>query len=203
MQMSSPDPAPLFWAALWRWRWIRNDSLKDRCITKVIHRVFSGSDVGSKWWLHLLHPTIKHFNRLGDILVYICSGGETMADWWQLTQGGSKVKRYCHSNNRGRSLSVWCHTDRHLRSAWFEKGESIKRDKKNTGWIFIIIGCLCTHCQPTFQFIQLVKVHVTSNDPFNLNNKKPIINQFLFVLTGESEMHKYISQMTTIITIIL
>ncbi len=32
-------------------------------------------------------------NRLGAILVYSCSGIETMADWSQLTQGGSKVKR--------------------------------------------------------------------------------------------------------------
>ncbi len=34
----------------------------------------------------------KHFNRLGNIIDYTCSGVETMADWWQLTQGGSKVK---------------------------------------------------------------------------------------------------------------
>ncbi len=64
-------------------------------VTKVIHCVFSGSDVGSKWQLlcSLLHSTTKHLNHLGAILVYICSGGETRVDWWQHTQGGSKVKR--------------------------------------------------------------------------------------------------------------
>ncbi len=41
--------------------------------------LFSSSDDGSKWWLlcSLLHPIIKNLNRLGVILVYICSGDET------------------------------------------------------------------------------------------------------------------------------
>ncbi len=44
--------------------------------------LFSGSDDGSKWQLlcSLLHTTTKHLNRLGVILVYICSGGETTDD---------------------------------------------------------------------------------------------------------------------------
>ncbi len=58
--------------------------------TKVmlILSVFSSSDVGSKWRLlySLLHPTTKHFNRLiGDILVFPCTGVDTMADSSQLT----------------------------------------------------------------------------------------------------------------------
>ncbi len=47
--------------------------------------VFSGSDVGTKWWLlcSLLHPTTKHLNRLiWDDLVFPCTGVDTMADWW-------------------------------------------------------------------------------------------------------------------------
>ncbi len=89
-----------------RWGWITNDSREQtfrqigiHSLQILIHCVFSSSDVGSKWKLlcSLLHPT-KHINRLiGDILVYICSGVETMADWWQLTQGGSKVRRPCRS----------------------------------------------------------------------------------------------------------
>ncbi len=74
--------------------------------TNIIFCVFSGSDVGSKWWLlcSLLHPTKEHLNRLGDILVYTCPGIETMADFVQLTQGGSKVKTLVSINNRGRGL---------------------------------------------------------------------------------------------------
>ncbi len=40
------------------------------------------SDVGSKWRLlcSSLHPTKKHLNRLGDILVYTWSGVKTVTD---------------------------------------------------------------------------------------------------------------------------
>ncbi len=46
----------------------------------VIQCVFKGSDARSNWRLlrSLLHPTTEYLNRLGDILVYICSGGETI-----------------------------------------------------------------------------------------------------------------------------
>ncbi len=40
--------------------------------------------------------------------------------------------------------------------------------KNNTGWIFIIIGWLCSHWQDTFQFKQHVKVNFASDDPFNI-----------------------------------
>ncbi len=48
--------------------------------TNKSNPLFSGSDVGSKWQLlcSLLHPTTKHLNSYGAILVYIGSGGETM-----------------------------------------------------------------------------------------------------------------------------
>ncbi len=88
--------------------------------------VFSGSDVGSKWRLlySLLHPTTKHLNRLiWDILVFPCTGVDTMADWWQLTQGGSKVRRSCQSTILEAACAELHHSDRNLRTAWFEKGD--------------------------------------------------------------------------------
>ncbi len=64
--------------------------------------------------------------------------------------------------------SVW----RHGQMARFEKAVKILVDKKKkSGWIFIIIGWLCTHCQHTFQFKQLVKVHVALYDPFKVEKK--------------------------------
>ncbi len=105
--------------------------------TNAIHCVFSGSDVGNKCRLlcSLLHPTTKHINRLGVILVYTCSGVETMGDWWQLTQDRSDVTQ-----------------TKKRRTAWFEKGVMILVDKKKhkkTGWIFIITGWLCTYTANT------------------------------------------------------
>ncbi len=65
-----------------------------------------------------------------------------MADSSQLTQGGSKVRRSCQSNIVGAACAELRHSDRNLR---FEKG-----DLKNlTGWIFIIIGWMCTHTSNT------------------------------------------------------
>ncbi len=47
---------------------------------------------------------------VGAIFVYSCSGVETMADCLQLTQGGSKLKRYCQSTIVGGALpSVTSH----------------------------------------------------------------------------------------------
>ncbi len=82
--------------------------------------VFSGSDVGSKWWLlySLLHPTTKHLNRLiWDIL----SSPAPEADSSQLTQGGSKVRWSCQSTIVGGACTELRHSDRNLRTAWFEK----------------------------------------------------------------------------------
>ncbi len=63
----------------------------------------------------------KHLNRFGDILVSICSGVKTMADWWQLTQGGSKVKLQCQSTIVGGACAEQRHSAKNLRSAWYEK----------------------------------------------------------------------------------
>ncbi len=122
--------------------------------------VFSSSDVGSKWWLlySLLHPTTIHLNHLiRDILVFPCTGVNTMADSSQLTQDGSKVKRSCQSTIVGGACTELRHSDRNLRTAWFEK-----KDFK-----IGIFGTLCgfyhysmdvyTHFKHTIMFKQLEK----------------------------------------------
>ncbi len=107
-------------------RQIGDHSIPFKIKVTLILCVFSGSDVGSKWRLlySLLHPTTKHLNRLiGDVLVFPCTGVDTMADWWQLNQGGSKVRRPCQSTIVGATCTELSHSDRNLRTAWFEKGD--------------------------------------------------------------------------------
>ncbi len=129
--------------------------------TNIIHYVFSGSDVWSKWWLlcSLLHPTTKHLNRLGAILVNNRSSIKTMADCWQLTQCRSVIKPKTDATVNQQSWEGPVQnylSAKNLRSAWYEKGVWIYRDfKKSTGWIFIIIGWLCTYT---------VKTHFSSNN---------------------------------------
>lgn len=103
--------------------------------------IHCGSDVGSKWRLLclLIHSTTEHLNRsIGDILVYICSGGETVVDWWQLTQGGSKV--ICQSSlcwDAAVNQTMWegpyCVTSQRQASeiGQYEEGVEILVDKKN------------------------------------------------------------------------
>ncbi len=46
----------------------------------------------------LLQPTTKHYHRLiWDVLVFPCTGVDTMVDNSQLTQGGSNVRQSCQS----------------------------------------------------------------------------------------------------------
>ncbi len=123
--------------------------------TKVtlIHCVFSGSDVGSKWWLlySLLHPSTKHLNHLiWDIL----SSPAPEADSSQLTQGGSKVRRSCQSTIVGGACTELHHSDRNLRTAWVEKG-----DIKKKHWVdfYHYRVDVYTHFQHTFMFKQHVK----------------------------------------------
>ncbi len=85
--------------------------------------LFSRSDDGSKWLLlsSLLHPTTKHHNRLGVILVYICSGGEITDDsslraGLRLDTSAVCAETLLSINNRGRGLR---------QTARLEKGENI------------------------------------------------------------------------------
>ncbi len=64
----------------------------------------------------------------------------------QFTQGGSKVRRSCQSTIVGGACADLHHSDKTLGTAWFEKGDL---KKKNTGWIFIIIGWMCTYTSNT------------------------------------------------------
>ncbi len=100
----------------WWWKWRNADGA--RMWTAEVY-------FGLKWWLlySLLHPTTKHLNRLiWDILVFPCTGVDTMVDSTQLTQGRSKVRRPCQSTIVGAVCAELRHSDRNLRTAWFEKG---------------------------------------------------------------------------------
>ncbi len=135
--------------------------------------VFSGSDVGSKWRLlySLLHSTTKHLSRLiWDIL---SSPAPESTQWrsdclqlTQFTQSGSNVRRPCQSTLLGGDCTELRHSDRALRTAWFEKGDFLK----TTGWIFIIIVWMCTHFQHTFMFKQLEKWILHPMTPLNDND---------------------------------
>ncbi len=116
--------------------------------------IFSSSNDGSKWRLlySLLHPTTRHLKRRRSCLPL--HSVDTMMDWWHLTQGGSKVRRPCQSTIVGVACAELRHSNRNLRTAWFEKGDFKMGIKKNEG---IIIGWMCTRFQHTFMFNQLLK----------------------------------------------
>ncbi len=81
-----------------------------------------------------------------------------MVDWWQLTQGGSKVKQSWEE--------PVCVTSSEIDSIW-ERG-LMRFTKKKKHWVdsYHYRVLVYTHFQHTFQFILLVKVHVASDDPF-------------------------------------
>ncbi len=96
-----------------------------------------------------------------------------MADWWQLTQGGSKVRHQsslCWNATVNQTIvgGVCDITQRssEIGSIWERGNDLIRFFFLFTGWIFIITGWLWTHCKHTFKFKQLVKVHVATEDPF-------------------------------------
>ncbi len=63
--------------------------------------------------------------------------------------------------------AAFSHVTSHRQAARFEKGVQILGDKKSTWWIcYHYRVVVYTHCQHTFQFKQLVKVHVALYDPF-------------------------------------
>ncbi len=140
---------------------------------KLIICVFSGSHVGSKWQLlcSLLHPTTKHLSHLGDNLVYPCSGFETMADCWQLTQGGSVLTRPCQSTIVGVGLAcvtyLWPESENGL--IW-ESANDLGGFKKKKHWVdfchYRVV--VYTHVQHTFMFKHHVKVNFDFDLPFKL-----------------------------------
>ncbi len=133
--------------------------------TKVIHCVFSGSDVRSKWWLlcSLLLPTTEHLNRLGDILVYPCSDVETTAAGWQLTQDGSMLKQQCPSIVVGGALAcVMSLCQESVNGLTWDSAYDLRWLKKNNNkhWVdfYHYRVVMYTHCQHTFMFKHHVKV---------------------------------------------
>ncbi len=72
--------------------------------------------------MFIITSTTKHFNRLGGIFAYTCSGVETMVDCFQLTQGGSVIKRQCQSTIVGGACAELRHSANNLWTAWYVKG---------------------------------------------------------------------------------
>ncbi len=103
----------------------------DRCIhfkakVTLILCVFSSSDVRSNRWLlySLLHSITERRNRLIWDISSSCTGdGQLSAH----SGGGAKVRRSCQSTLVGGACTEQRHTDRTLRTAWFQK-----RDLKKT-----------------------------------------------------------------------
>ncbi len=62
----------------------------------------------------------QNFNRLGDILVYTCSGVETMVDCLQLTQSGSMLKWQCSLAVVGGAWAKLRPFAKNLWTAWSE-----------------------------------------------------------------------------------
>ncbi len=89
-------------------------------------------------------------------LVFPCTGADTKADSSQITQGGgSKIRRSCQSTIVGAVCAELRHSDRNLRTAWFER-EDFKVGIKKTGCYHYRMD-VYTHFQHTFMVKQLVK----------------------------------------------
>ncbi len=98
-----------------------------------------------------------------------CTGVDTMADSSQLIQGGSKVRRSCQSTIVGGVCTELRHSDRALRTAWFEKG-ILKWGLKKKHWIdfYHYRMDVYIHFQQTFKFKQLVKWILHQMTPLKL-----------------------------------
>ncbi len=116
----------------------------------LIFCVFSSSDVRSNWRLlySLLHPTTKHLNHLiWDI--FSSPAPEWHNGGWTVYCLLAQYTQPCQSTIVGAVCTGLRHSDRNLRTDWFEKGDfktGIKKTKQ-TGWI--IVGWLCTHTSNT------------------------------------------------------
>ncbi len=98
-------------------------------------------------------------------LVFLCTGVDTMAESSQLSQGGSKVRRSCQS-----TVGVVCtelpHSDRTLRTAWFEKGD-FKMGILKKHQVDFYHYRMDVYTLPTHIYVQTsCKVNFASDDPF-------------------------------------
>ncbi len=130
------------------------------------------SDDGSKWLLlwSLLHSTTKHLNRLESFLSTSALAVKPpitahSGRVWGTTPVQSVLKRSCKSTIVG-GASV--RVTSHRQTARFEKGVKILVDKKKKHWVdfYHYRVVVYTRCQHTFQFKQLIKVHVALYDHF-------------------------------------
>ncbi len=87
---------------------------------------------------------------------------------WGKTPVQSVLKLFCQSTTMG-GASV--HVTSHRQTARFEKGVKILVDKKKIPLVYLYHYSVVvyTHCQHTFKFKQLEKVHVVHMTPLNKN----------------------------------
>ncbi len=134
--------------------------------TNVIHCVFSGSDVRSKWWLLLFiitsyNRTPQSLNRRHSCLPL----HRSRHNGRQLSQGGSKVRQPCQSTIVGAACTEQRHSDRNLRTAWFENKKKLIKKKKTLGGFLSLDGCV--HTLPTHVYGQTTcKVNFASDDSY-------------------------------------
>ncbi len=106
------------------------------------------------YYIHQLNTSTanrRHF-------VFPCTGVDTMMDWWQLTQGWSKVRHPCQSTIMGGTCTELRHSDKALRTAWFEiLKHGFKKTTKHWVDIYHYRMDVYIHFQHTFMFKQLVK----------------------------------------------
>ncbi len=96
-------------------------------------------------------------------IVFPCTG----VDSSQLTQGWSKVRRPCQSTIVGAACAELRHSDRTLRTAWFEKGDFKIGIKKKKHWVDFYHYRMDVYTLPTHIYVQTTcKVNFASDDPF-------------------------------------
>ncbi len=107
--------------------------------------------------------------------------------------GGTMVKRYCQSNNRGRAwVCVTSHRQVSEIGLIWARGNNLTR-LKYKHWVDFYHYRMVVYTLPThIQLKQLVKVHVASNDPFQKNHMFLLIQWKLiesYIVLGPTDFH--------------
>ncbi len=93
-----------------------------------------------------------------------------MADWWRLTQGGSKVKHQCQSTIVGGAwVCVTSHSQESENGLIWERSYHLSGEKKHSVDFYHNRVVVYKHCQHTFMFKLHVEVNFASDDPFKTN----------------------------------
>ncbi len=148
--------------------------------------ILSGSDVWSKWRLlySLLHKTIKSLNRR----YLLFPAPESIQQTAQFTQGGgAKVRRSCQSNIVGGAWAELHHSDRTLRTAWFEKEDfkiGIKKKHLIINHIYVQ-----TTCKVSFASDDLLKLFQFTVHLWPCSTKAVISSTGIFVVIANNTLY--------------